>query len=185
MTLEYELLSFENRDEWRAWLESHHDRAMEAWLVLYKKSASESSLSLDEAQAEALCFGWVDVMNKRIDAARYALRFTPRRAGSAWSISNIRRVENLIQEGRMTGAGLEKVAEARRNGQWEVALQIEQTDLIPTDLRQALRRKKGALASYKNLTHSRKKQLLRALLTAKTPETRQRRIQAIVQEVAA
>ncbi len=124
-------------------------------------------------------------MNKRIDGSRYSLRFTPRRAGSAWSISNIRRVEKLITTGLMTEAGLRKVAEAHQNGQWEAALRIERTDLIPTDLEKALRRRKGALAGYRSLTHSRKRQILRQLSTAKSPATRERRIAAIIQEVAA
>lgn len=84
----------------------------------------------------------------------------------------------------MTEAGMEKVIEAQQNGQWEIAIRIEQTDLIPADLEEALRRRKGALARYRNLTHSRKKQLLHGLFTAKSQATRQRRIDAIVQEVA-
>ncbi len=152
--------------------------------MLYKPGPRGIPLSFNEALEEALCFGWVDVMNKRIDDSRYALRFTPRRAGSAWSISNIRRVEKLIAAGLMTKAGLKKVAEAQQNGQWDTALRVEQTDLVPTDVQKALRRRKGALAGYKNLTHSRKRELLRWLLTAKSQATRQRRIEAIVQEVA-
>jgi uncharacterized protein YdeI (YjbR/CyaY-like superfamily) len=183
MTDDRELLYFTNRDEWRAWLTSHHDQATEAWIVLYKKGAREASLSMDEAQEEALCFGWTDVKSKGIDSSRYSLRFTPRRASSVWSISNIRRVERLIKEGLMADAGLEKVAEARQNGQWDAAIRSEQTDLIPADLEKALRRRKGALAGYRSLTHSRKKQLLHGLLTAKSQATRQRRIEAILREV--
>ncbi len=184
MTDDRELLSFTSRDEWRSWLKSHHDRATEAWLVLYKKGAREASLSLHEAQEEALCFGWVDVMSKSIDSSRYSLRFTPRRAGSVWSISNIRRVERLINAGLMTEAGFEKVAEAHQSGQWDAVIRSERTDRVPTDLEKALRRRKGALAGYRSLTDSRKRQLLHGLLTAKSQATRQRRIEAIIQEVA-
>ena len=115
-------LTFTNRDEWRSWLKSNHDRATEAWLVLYKKGTRQPSLSIAEAQEEALCFGWIDHMSKSLDASRYLLRFTPRRAGSIWSITNIRRVERLIEAGLMTEAGLEKIAEAQQNGQWEAAI---------------------------------------------------------------
>ena len=184
MTDDRELLSFISRDEWRSWLKSHYDRATEGWLVLYKKGVREATLTLDEAQEEALCFGWTDVKSKSIDSSRYSLRFTPRKAGSLWSISNIHRVERLIAAGLMTEAGWEKVAEAHQNGQWDAAVRSERTDLVPTDLETALRRRKGALAAYKSLTDSRKKQLLHRLLTAKSPATRQRRVEAIVQEVA-
>ena len=184
MSVASELLSFNSRAEWRAWLEANHDQAGEAWVVIYKNGPRKAFLSLNEAQEEALCFGWVDVKNKRIDNSRYALLFCPRRAGSAWSISNIRRVEQLIEAGLMTEAGLVTVAEAHENGQWDLALRIEQTDLVPPELEKALRKRKGALGAYRGLTHSRKRQILRWLLTAKSQATRQRRIEAVIQEIA-
>lgn len=179
-----ELLSFNSRTEWRAWLESNHDQAIEVRIVIYKNGPRKAYLSLNEAQEEALCFGWVDVKNKRVDSSRYSLLFKPRRAGSAWSISNIRRVERLIKAGLMMEAGLAKIAAAHEDGQWDAAIRIEQTDLIPPELEKALRKRKGALMGYRSLTHSRRRQILRWLLTAKGQATRQRRIEAIVQEVA-
>lgn len=184
MTDEPELLSFTGRSEWRAWLSANHDQATEAWLILNKKSAGVISLTFEEAQAEALCFGWTDVKSKNIDASRYRLRFTPRRANSVWSLTNIRRVEELIAAGQMTDAGLAKITEAQHNGQWEAGIKCEQTDHIPIDLEQALRQNRGALERYRNLPHSRKKQVLRGLFTTKSEAARQRRIAAILQEVA-
>jgi uncharacterized protein YdeI (YjbR/CyaY-like superfamily) len=98
-------------------------------------------------------------------------------------MTNIRRVEAALAEGRMTDAGLAKMTEAQHNGQWEAGIKSEQTDQIPADLAKALRRSRGALERYTSLPHSRKKQLLRKLFTAKSEATRQRRIAAIVQEV--
>jgi uncharacterized protein YdeI (YjbR/CyaY-like superfamily) len=183
MTGDVDLLTFANRAEWRAWLKGHHHQSTETWLVFFKKGVRQGSLTLDEAVQEALCFGWIDGKLRSLDQARYSVRFTPRRANSVWSISNIQRVEKLIQEGLMTEAGMEKIEQGRRSGQWEAAISRERTDLIPPDLAKALRRKKGALAAYRNLTDSRKKQLLHWILTAKKPETRISRIQAIVREV--
>ena len=177
-------LSFTTRNQWRSWLKTHHHQAKEALLVLYKKGTRTPSLALAEAQEEALCFGWIDHISRSIDGSRYSLRFTPRRAGSIWSITNIRRVRRLIEAGLMTEAGLQKVREAQQNGQWEAAIAREQTDLLPTDLEKALRRRKGALAAYRRLNNSRKKQLLHWLLTAKSQETRRRRLEAIIREVA-
>jgi uncharacterized protein YdeI (YjbR/CyaY-like superfamily) len=153
-------LSFTTRNQRRSWLKAHHDRAKEAWLLLYKKGAHSPSLSLNDAQEEALCFGWIDHLSKSLDASRYSLRFTPRRAGSIWSVTNIRRVKRLIKAGLMTEAGLEKIAEAHQNGQWDAAIARERTEQVPTDLEKALRRRKGPLAGYRSLTSSRKKQLL-------------------------
>jgi uncharacterized protein YdeI (YjbR/CyaY-like superfamily) len=182
---EVELLSFDSRLEWRAWLISNHALAAKARVVIYKSGPRKALLSLHDAQEEALCFGWVDVRNKRIDAARYSLLLAPRKAGSAWSISNIRRVERLIQAGLMTETGLAVVAEAHVNGHWALALRIEQTDLIPEDLEKALTGMAAALEGYRALTHSRKRQILRWLLSAKTLATRQQRVAAIVDEAAA
>jgi uncharacterized protein YdeI (YjbR/CyaY-like superfamily) len=178
-----ELLLFEARGEWRAWLESHHDEAGEAWLVLYKKGVREGTLTLEEAVQEAVCFGWIDGRLKGLDDEKYSLRFSPRKAKSVWSISNIRRVEELIQAGLMTDAGLKKVAEGRESGQWEAAIRREQTDVVPPDLERALRRKKGAMAAYRDLPESKKKQYLHWIYSAVKPQTRERRIGTIVQEV--
>jgi uncharacterized protein YdeI (YjbR/CyaY-like superfamily) len=152
--------------------------------VIYRIGPRKAYLSLHEAQAEALCFGWVDIKNKRLDSSSYSLLFKPRRAGSAWPISNIRRVERLIHAGLMTEAGLAKVAAAHDEGQWDAALRIEHMDVIPPDLEKSLRKRKGALMGYRNLTHSRRRQILRWLLTAKGQATIHRRIEALVQEVA-
>lgn len=177
------LMAFHDRDEWRAWLRSHHRDLTEAWLVIFKKGVREGALSLDEAVEEALCFGWIDGKLRSLDGQKYSLRFTPRRATSIWSVSNIRRVERLIKQGQMTEAGLAKIAEARRSGQWDAASARERTNEIPPDLKKALCRRKGAIAAYRGLTDSRKKQLLHWLFTAEKAETRRRRIASIVSQV--
>jgi uncharacterized protein YdeI (YjbR/CyaY-like superfamily) len=182
MTDERELLVFADRDAWRAWLQSHHQDATEAWLVIYKKGVREGALTLNDAVEEALCFGWIDGKLKSLDHEKYSLRFTPRRADSVWSITNIRRVERLIETGLMTEAGLEKVAQARESGQWEAAIRREQTDVIPPDPEEALRQG-DVVDAYRELNDSRKKQFLHWLFTAKRLETRQKRITAIVNEV--
>jgi uncharacterized protein YdeI (YjbR/CyaY-like superfamily) len=184
MPIPRELLTFRDRTEWRNWLEAHHQSADEAWLLLHKKGVRQATLSLDEAVREALCFGWIDGKLRSLDKERYSLRFTPRRPDSVWSINNVRRVKELISEGLMTDAGLRKVAEACQSGQWEAAKRREQVDRIPPDLEKALRRRKGASARYRDRPASRRKQLLHWLMTSKTPQTRQKRIEAIVEEVA-
>ncbi len=178
------LLDFADRGELRAWFESHHDSESEARVVIHKSGPRKGQLTLREAQEEAVCFGWVDAINRRIDDSRYWLRFVPRKPGSAWSASNIRRVEKMTQTGLMTGAGLDTVTEAQGNGQWDLALRVERTDLIPVDLERALRGMSGGLAAYEALPHSRKKQILRSLFTAKASATLERRLRAVVDEVA-
>ena len=176
-------LTFANREQWRIWLEQHHTTEEAVWLVLFKKKYTNLGLGLEQAVEEALCFGWIDSTLKSIDDKCYALRYSPRKRVSTWSMSNINRVEKLIAEGKMTGAGLLKIAEAKENGEWDAAIQREQIDNIPEQLLQALKEKEGALAAYRALKTSRKKQLLYWLNSAKREETKDRRIQEIVNEV--
>ncbi|HEV2491373.1 MAG TPA: YdeI/OmpD-associated family protein [Candidatus Acidoferrales bacterium] len=112
------LLYCETRAKWRAWLAKNFAAAREIWFVYHKKgtgkldyakkhaSVSKPSVSYEDAVQEALCFGWIDGMDKGLDAARYMQRFTPRKPGSSWSESNIARMKQLIAEGKMTPAGL-------------------------------------------------------------------------------
>jgi uncharacterized protein YdeI (YjbR/CyaY-like superfamily) len=101
-----ETLRVSSRQEWRGWLSQHHADSKEIWLVYYKKSSGKTGITYDESVEEALCFGWVDGAIKGIDEDTYAGRFTPRRAKSPWAASNRSRVVRLLQEGRMTEAGL-------------------------------------------------------------------------------
>lgn len=101
-----ETLLVTSRQEWHAWLTQHHASHKEIWLVYYKKTSAKIGISYEEAVEEALCFGWIDGAIKGIDAETYAGRFTPRRPKSPWSESNRSRVARLLQEGRVTEAGL-------------------------------------------------------------------------------
>jgi uncharacterized protein YdeI (YjbR/CyaY-like superfamily) len=178
--LPHKCLTFTSPEAWRAWLEEHHATDREAWLLHSKKNAARRFLTYDEALEEALCFGWIDGTLKPVDDETFVLRYSPRRSRSIWSVNNQQRVERLIQEGRMTTAGLEKIAEAKENGEWEAAIARENVDAIPEDLLQELKRYR-VWTSFKKWPTSKKKQYLYWLNSAKRPETRQKRIQAIVE----
>src|SRR5512143_2593162 len=90
-------LVFANPAEWRAWLEEHHAAEAGVWLRISRMGAARPFLALKEAVEEALCYGWIDGALKPIDRETYALRFTPRKPDSIWSIHNRRRAETLIQ----------------------------------------------------------------------------------------
>ena len=95
-----------NRADWRAWLENHHDREAEVWLIYYRPNSGVTSIPYEDSVEEALCFGWVDSRIQRIDEQCYGRKFTPRKPGSPWSESNRRRVVKLVAQGLMTPAGL-------------------------------------------------------------------------------
>jgi uncharacterized protein YdeI (YjbR/CyaY-like superfamily) len=177
-----DLLEFADASAWRAWLEAHHATRADVWLRLFKARHRHRGLGLDQAVEEALCFGWIDSSPRARDEESFLLRFSPRRPCSVWSARNVERVERLIREGRMTAAGLARVEEAKRNGQWSAALVREEPDRLPEELRKALASSQGARAGFRALSPSRRKQLLLWFETARRPATRARRLRAIVRE---
>src|SRR3954469_8650607 len=99
--------------ELRAWFEQHHESEAELLVGYYKKSAGTAGIKHSEAVEQALCFGWIDSIGRRIDDRRYQVRFTPRRAGSVWSAVNIAKIAELTEQGLMHAAGT-RAYEARR-----------------------------------------------------------------------
>jgi uncharacterized protein YdeI (YjbR/CyaY-like superfamily) len=97
---------FAKSDDFRAWLEEHHQIATEQWVGFHRKSSGRASITWPEAVDEALCFGWIDGLRKTIDARRYKIRFTPRRLHSNWSAVNIARMKELIHDGHACPAGI-------------------------------------------------------------------------------
>ena len=93
------------REEFRDWLEKNHKLRKEIWLIQYKKATKKPSINYVEAVEEAICFGWIDNIEKGMDTERYATRFSPRKAKSNWTNTNKDRARRLIAEGRMTPAG--------------------------------------------------------------------------------
>jgi uncharacterized protein YdeI (YjbR/CyaY-like superfamily) len=167
--------------EWRRWLRDNHDTARGVWLVAYKAVTGKSRLSYDDSIPEALSYGWIDSVNKPIDDERTMLLFTPRKAGSGWSRTNKVRIARLLKERRMEPAGLAKIAAAKRDGSWTLLDSVEAI-AIPDDLRKALG--VAGVRKFEALTPGRRKEHLRALVTAKRPETRRKRAADIVRALA-
>lgn len=99
--------------DWRAWLRQHHQTAREIWLVYHRKSSSKPRIAYNDAVDEAICFGWIDSTVKKIDADRFAQRFTPRRPGSKTSEMNKACARRMVRERRMTPAGLKAIGTLR------------------------------------------------------------------------
>jgi uncharacterized protein YdeI (YjbR/CyaY-like superfamily) len=96
-----EVLYVVNREDWRAWLAEHYRSATEIWLVYYRKQTGKPRIPYNDAVEEALCFGWIDSITKRLDQARYAQRFTPRKPRSTFSQTNKERLKRLIENGKV------------------------------------------------------------------------------------
>ncbi|MCW4002590.1 MAG: hypothetical protein NWE95_01575 [Candidatus Bathyarchaeota archaeon] len=129
---------FKDRAGWKTWLEQNHDKESNVWLVFYKKQSGKKGIRLEEAVEEAICFGWIDGKLKRVDDERFILRFSRRKANSAWSKINKERAERLIKSGRMTPAGLAKIEEAKKTGLWDSAYTNKTKEVLPLDLKEAL-----------------------------------------------
>ena len=168
-----------NRDEWRAWLTKHSQSETEVWLVFYKKHTGQPRISYDHAVEEALCFGWIDSIVKRMDDEKFAQKFTPRRDSSKWSALNIGRLRKLIREGRMTDAGLAKVDPAMLREKAQAKPSQEDVRL-PRVVEQALKASAKAWKSFQALTPSRRAAYIRLITDAKTEETRERRVREAI-----
>ena len=177
-------LHFENSREWHEWLSLNHDKEAEAWAVIQKKSSGQKGLRYEEALDEALCFGWIDGKMKTIDAEKFALRFSPRKAKSVWSRINRDKAEQLIYQGRMTDAGLARVEEAKKNGTWENAYTNKQRDEIPPDLEAALLADRIAWLNFQKFANSYRNMYTGWVVEAKTEITRRRRIEEVVRRAS-
>ena len=175
-------LSFTNRGDWRDWLKENYDRKRYVWLTIYKKSSKKKGLTLEDAVEEAICFGWIDGKLKRVDVERFILRFSPRKAKSVWSRINKERAERLVKSKRMAAAGLATIEEAKRNGLWNSAYTNKTKDDIPLDLKEALMKEKEAWGNFQRFANSYRNMYIGWVNSAKTAETRIRRINKVVEQ---
>lgn len=173
-------LEFHSKAEWSSWLERNHAIEKEAWLRIKKSRAADPGISYEEAVEEALCYGWIDGVMKSLNEQSYVLRFSPRKTGSIWSASNRRRAERLVVECRMTKAGMAKILEAKESGEWEEAIRRDDITRVPEDLLIALDGSPEARCSFEKSPASHKKQYLYWINSAKSSETRRKRIEKTV-----
>lgn len=181
-TTEPAVLDVRSARDWEQWLEQNHEAVQEGvWLRLFGKGAPEATLSYVEAVEVALCFGWIDGQAKKYDDVSRLQRFTPRRPRGVWSKVNTERVERLMQAGRMRPAGLREIEAAKTDGRWQRAYDPPSRASIPEDFLTELRRHKRAEAFFATLDKRNTYPVAYRLQTAKTPATRAKRIQAIIE----
>ncbi|WP_041139148.1 YdeI/OmpD-associated family protein [Beduini massiliensis] len=168
-------LYFKTQDEFREWLTEHCLTSEGVWL-LFEKGKNTQTLKASEALEEALCFGWIDGVMKRIDDASYMKYFALRRKGSKWSQKNKALAEKLEASGRMTDLGKAKMEEAKKNGQWEKASKpsaiTEEQIAIVADL---LKENEQAYTNFRAMSPSVQKTYTRAYLDAKTEDGKRKR----------
>lgn len=176
---------FPTATAFRHWLEAGAGDATELLVGFHKVGTGRPSMSWSESVDEALCFGWIDGVRKRIDDATYSIRFTPRKPGSIWSAINIAKIERLRAAGRMTVAGA--TAFERRTESRSRIYSYEQealADLTPVELR-AFKRSKAAWRYFESAPPGYRKQMLHRVCNAKRPETRAARLDKLITASAA
>ena len=166
----------ETRAAWREWLKEHHTQDEGVWLILYKKASGKQTYTFAEAGEEALCFGWIDSVPRKLDEKRSMLYFAPRQAGSGWSRVNKKRIEKMRAAGRMTPAGEAKIEAAKKDSSWSALDAVENLE-IPPDLEAAFRTYEGSRPNFEAFPRSVKRGILEWVLTAKRPETRAGRVE--------
>ncbi|WP_410665886.1 YdeI/OmpD-associated family protein [Amycolatopsis sp. lyj-84] len=167
--------------EWRAWLAENAGTAKEVWLIIQHKGNGVASVRIEEAMEQALCFGWIDGLHRKNDATSSRLRFTPRGSRSSWSRVNRERAARLIADGLMTARGRATIDLAKEKGRWQM---VPDGEGVPEDLRVRLDADEAAGTHFAKFPPSSKRLILEWILTAKKPETRERRIARTVELAA-
>jgi uncharacterized protein YdeI (YjbR/CyaY-like superfamily) len=174
------LLYVSNRKDWRRWLKDNHLTEKEIWLVYYKKHTGKDRVPYNDAVEEALCFGWIDSIIRRLDDERFAQKFTPRKDTSKWSESNKMRIAKLEIMDLMTSEGLKKVEIAKATGKWNENIEHPFIDKIHPQFETALKNNPLALTNFENLAPSYKRNYNGWIRAAKKEETRRKRIEEAV-----
>ena len=162
------------RERWRGWLAKHSATESEVWLIFHKQHTGKPSVAYDDAVDEALCYGWIDSLIKRIDDDRYARKFTPRKADSTWSTANLKRYAALRADKRLTAAGIARSPEGRP------VVDAPRHATIPVYIEQALKRDSRAWKFFDSLAPSYRRLYLTWIDTAKREETRQHRLRQAI-----
>jgi len=168
----------------RAWLDANHGKAIELCVGYWKKGSGERGITYQQSVDEALAFGWIDGLTRRIDGDRYATRFTPRRPTSNWSQANIRRVGELAAEGRMTAAGMRAFARRSARQPGEYTYETRPPDL-PEPYAGRFRRNEAGWRFWSAQRPSYRKSMTWWVVSAKREETRLGRLDALITESAA
>ena len=179
-----DVLFFSSTDELRDWFDTHHSTADELWLGYHKKATGRPTITWSDAVDEALCVGWIDSVRYSLDDERSAQRFTPRRKGSVWSAINVRKVAELTAQGRMRPTGL-AAYEARDPGRTAIYSYEREAAALTDEEVGRLRANAAAAADWDRRPPSYKRAILYWIVSAKKPETRARRLDALIDASAA
>ena len=171
---------FKTPSAFRKWLAAHHAKETALWVGFHKKNSGKPSITWPESVEEALCFGWIDGIRKRIDDASYQIRFTPRKPGSTWSTINIKIAQRLIEEKRMQPAGL-KAFEARKENRSGIYSYEQRRPELEEKYARKLKRNGAAWKFFQAQPPSYRKMINWWIISAKQEETRLKRLDKLIE----
>ncbi|MDD2715636.1 MAG: YdeI/OmpD-associated family protein [Candidatus Wallbacteria bacterium] len=165
-----------DRQDWRNWLSENHDSCKEVWLIYYKAHTGKPRVPYDDAVEEAICFGWIDSIIRKLDEQRFCQKFTPRKPGSLWSKPNLKRADMMISQEKMTQKGLELYRIAVEKGQFVA----EKEEQLSVDLITLFKANREAYSRFCNLPGNRTSNYIGWIMSAKGHETRIRRLNRLI-----
>jgi len=177
-----EQIYFDSRESFRDWLEINHNKSLGIWMIFYKKRLNIKCIEYNEALEEALCFGWIDSIIKKVNDDQYVRKFTPRTNNSNWSDLNKKIVLSLIDKGKMTEDGLRKIDIYIETGKvdWENESSKKDKEKkgfqIPDFIINEFAKNEPALTNFNNLARTYKRQYVLWITNAKREETILRRL---------
>jgi uncharacterized protein YdeI (YjbR/CyaY-like superfamily) len=182
--LPHDVRIFAASDDFRAWLLAHHDAAGELWVGYFKKGVAKTCMTYKESVDEALCFGWIDGITRRIDDEVYTIRFTPRQKRSTWSTTNVARVAELTAAGRMHPSGV-RAFEARTTDRTGIYSYENRPANLPPDYLARLEQNGPAWQWWQAQTASYRRAATWWVVSAKQEATRERRLASLIEDSAA
>lgn len=175
-----EPLFFATQSELRKWFQKHHQTETEVWIGYYKKATGIPSIDWSQSVDEAICFGWIDGIRRKIDEQSYKIRFTPRNPKSHWSAVNLAKVEKLLELGLIMPAGLEVYNQRDEKKSRQASYERQHIEL-DQQYEAKIRQNEKAWLYYKNLAASYKKASIHWVMSAKNEGTRLRRLEILIQ----
>jgi uncharacterized protein YdeI (YjbR/CyaY-like superfamily) len=170
-------------EQWREWLSDHHDSESEVWLVFHKRHTGLPAIAYNDAVDEALCFGWIDSLIKRLDDDRYARKFTPRKPDSKWSNTNRKRYAQLKASGRLMPAGLNR---APTDGSYAAPKPLpSKPSRVPQYIQTSLKKHPRAWKFFESLAPSHQRKYIGWIDSAKQQETKLRRLEEAIRMLTA
>ena len=166
-----------SREEWRNWLQKNHKTCKEIWLIYYKKHTQKPRIPYDDAVEEALCFGWIDSIVKRVNDEYYVQRFTPRKKRSEWSLLNVLRIKKMIALGKVAASGMKTIEKIDLDKIEHIKkTEKENTAKMPDYIISVIQKNKKATTFFNSISFSEQNRYVQYIESAKKEITRRKRI---------